>query len=143
MSYMKEILKPFKDAIDNEVTIEGALQDAAYNAMLSYIQDIMLSFSSSSKLGSLIFSGPIGSIFLYFISILLKHAAIKGKQFLIIQTYNWHSKEMMKIYIDSMTLINRDIDGRILSDEEIKIYKLRIKAELKKFYNIGKHLNSK
>ena len=138
-----EILKPFRDAIEKDVTIEGAVQDAIYNGMLAYVQDLMLSLSSISKLSSLIFSGPIGSVFLYFISVLLKHAAIKGKQFLVVETYNWHSQEMMKVYVDSMTLINKDIDGRVLTDEEIKMYKLRIKSELKKFYNVGKYLNSK
>ena len=145
MSFMKinEILKPFRDAIEKEFTIEGAIQDAAYNAMLAYVQDLMLSISSISRLSSFLFSGPIGVLVLYFISILLKHAAIKGKQFLVVETYNWHSTEMMKVYVDSMTIINREISGRTLSDEEITMYKLRIKAELKKFYHIGKYLNTK
>lgn len=138
-----EILKPFYDALNKDITLDNAIEQASYNAMMSYIKDIMMSYATSSKVGAIFFGGPIGFAATFFISLLIKYAASKGRGFAVITAYSWHSKELLAVYIESMDIINSKVKGKVLTDEEIKYYRQRISEELKKFYHIGKFVSAK
>ena len=136
-----DLTGPFLKAFQGEIGMDEAVEIAAYNMMLTYIQDQMIRMASKSAFANFFFTGFIGSIFTFFLSHLLSFIASEGGNFAVSVIHEWHVGKLKDAYIANMTVWNNEIDLKeVLTEADKDAYKTGVKNELKKFFNLARYL---
>ena len=141
---VSDLQEPFFDAYSGAITIDDAVEKAAYNMMLSYLKDWMAKAALRNSLSAFFFSGPIGTIVTWGLSYLVAEIARGGSNFAIGLVHKWHVEKLRKIYEGNMIVYHQQIDvNEVLTEAQKEKYKRSIKNELKEFWNLARFFKPK
>lgn len=144
LEFLDDLKGPFLEAYHGNIGLDTAVQKAAYNMMMSYLQDEMSRFAARSAFAKFFFTGPVGFIFTFFLSHLVRYLSIEGKNIAMTVVHRWHNKNLEKAYLANMKVYHQFVDVKeVLTEADIQHYKKGVKGELKKFFNLSRFLKRK
>lgn len=141
---IKDLTGPFLKAFQSEIGLDKAAEIAAFNMMMTYLQDRMAKMATKHFIAKFLFTGFIGSILTSFvISPLLSFIAREGENFATLQVHQWHMNSLEKAYLFNMNVYNQNIEAlEFITEAQKEAYKKGVKDELKKFFNLSRFLKS-
>jgi len=141
---LEDLTGPLLESYHGNIGLDTAVQKAAYNMMMTYLQDLIAGFAAKSAFAKFFFTGPLGFVFQFFLSHLISYISVQGKNFAIGQVHVWHQAKLERSYMANMKVYYQFIDVKaILTEADKQHYKRGVKNELKKFFNLSRFLKSK